>query len=117
MAGGAHLSVTELRRSPRHPVRYSVVGEHARRGEFPLEIQNISAHGFMASGIGQVDGGVMGRGERVTIRLPAAGRIEAHLIWSADDCAGFQFERIIRLDDFSAMIAAIQPNPRLRRSR
>jgi len=112
MASGAQLSVTDLRRSPRHPVRYDVVGEHARLGEFPLKIRNISAHGFMASGVGE-----MGRGERVTIRLPHAGRIEAHLIWCADDCAGFQFERIIRLNDFTAMIETIQPNPRLRRAR
>ena len=112
MAGGAQLSVTDLRRSSRHPVRYGVVAEHARRGEFPVEIRNISAHGFMASGIG-----TMTRGERVTIRLPHAGRIEAHLIWCEDNCAGFQFERIIRLDDFTAMIEVIQPNPRLRRGR
>lgn len=112
MASGANLSITDLRRSPRHPVRHRVIGEHARRGDIPLEIQNISAHGFMASGL---EG--LGRGERVTIRLPHAGRIEAHLIWAADGCAGFQFERIIRYDDFSAMIDAIQPNPRLRRQR
>ena len=112
MASGAQLSVTDLRRSVRHPVSHAVIGEHSRRGEFPLVIQNISAHGFMASG---ADG--LGRGERVTIRLPFAGRIEAHLIWTADGNAGFQFERIIRHDDFSAMIDAIQPNPRLRRHR
>ena len=112
MAGGAQLSVTDLRQSPRHPVRYGVVGEHAKIGEFPLEIRNISAHGFMAKGVG-----ALGRGERVTIRLPHAGRIEAHLIWCEDDCAGFQFERIIRFDDFSALISAIQPNARLRRGR
>ena len=112
MAGGAQLSVTDLRRSPRHPVCYCVVGEHVRRGEFPLEIRNISAHGFMATGVGE-----MGRGERVTVRLPHAGRLEAHLIWCADDCAGFQFERIIRHDEFTTMIEAIQPNARLRRTR
>ena len=112
MASGAQLSVTDLRRSPRHPVRYAVTGEHARRGEFPLLIRNISAHGFMASGVED-----LGRGERVTIRLPHAGRIEAHLIWTADGCAGFQFERIIRLNEFTAMIETIQPNPRLRRAR
>lgn len=117
MAGGAQLSVTDLRRSPRHPVRFGVTAEHARKGEFPLEIRNISAHGFMACGLDQADGGELGRGERLTIRLPHAGRIEAHLIWRMDDSAGFQFERIIRLDDFSAMIETIQPNPRLRRGR
>ena len=112
MAGGAQLSVTELRRSARHPVNHPVVAEHARRGDMRLQILNISAHGFMAEGAGE-----MSRGERLIVRLPQAGRIEAHLIWNIDDRAGFQFERIIRLDDFTAMIKAIQPNARLRRDR
>lgn len=112
MASGAQLSVTELRRSARHPVNIRVAAEHRRLGEVMIDITNISAHGFMASNA--LD---LGRGERVTIRLPVAGRIEAHLIWNTGDRAGFQFERIIRLDDFTAMMAAMQPNPRLRRER
>lgn len=112
MAGGAQLSVTELRRSARHPVNHPVIAEHARRGDIRLQILNISAHGFMAEGVAD-----MGRGERLTVRLPHAGRIEAHLIWIINERAGFQFERIIRLDDFAAMIETIQPNPRLRRRR
>ena len=38
-------------------------------------------------------------------------------IWlgGTEDRAGFQFERIIRLDDFVSMIGELQPNPRLRR--
>ena len=57
----------------------------------------------------------LSKGERVIVRLPQIGRIEAYCIWTTDDRAGFQFERIIRLDDFMAMIGEIQPNPRLRR--
>ena len=49
------------------------------------------------------------------IRLPVIGRIEAYCIWTTEDRAGFQFERIIRYDDFLAMIEQLQPNPRLRR--
>jgi hypothetical protein len=55
------------------------------------------------------------RGDRVIIRLPVIGRIEAYCIWVTEGRAGFQFERIIRLDDFMAMIGELQPNPRLRR--
>jgi hypothetical protein len=58
---------------------------------------------------------VLERGDRVIVRLPVIGRIEAYCIWLADERAGFQFERIIRLDDFMSMIEALQPNPRLRR--
>ena len=112
MSQGAQLSVTELRRSTRHPVNVQVIAEHRQLGEFELTIANISAHGFMAAG--EYD---LGRGERVVVRLPKVGRIEAHLIWNAGDRMGFQFERIIRFDEFAAMISTIQPNPRLRRER
>ena len=88
-----------MRRAVRHPVNYSVIGEHRQLGDIHFEIINISAHGFMATG----DLG-LGRGERLTIRL----------IWAHQERSGFQFERIVRTDDFLKLINAIQPNPRLR---
>lgn len=112
MAGGAQLSVTELRRSNRHPISYRVIGEHRRLGDLALHVTNVSAHGFMAEGAM-----ALSRGERIVIRLPHVGRIEAHLIWLTGERAGFQFERIIRFDDFAQMIDTLQPNPRLRRER
>lgn len=96
----------------RHPVDYPVIGEHRQLGDVHLHIANISAHGFMA--VGQH---ALSRGERIVIRLPVIGRIEAHLIWLTEERSGFQFERIIRLDDFMRLIDAMQPNPRLRRTR
>lgn len=114
MGAGAQLSVTDMRRSTRHPVEYRVMAEHRQRGDVHLYIVNISAHGFMV----QDDPGhpplELGRGERVVIRLPHVGRIEAHLIWTNGNRAGFQFERIIRADDFITLIDTLQPNPRLR---
>ena len=112
MAGGAQLSVTELRRAARHPVDYRVIGEHRQQGDVLLHVVNISANGFMTHGELGMD-----RGERLTIRLPEVGRIEAFVIWNEADRAGFQFERILRLDDFMKMIDALQPNPKLRASR
>lgn len=109
---GAQLSVTEMRRATRHPVDFKVIGEHRRIGDVHLHIVNVSAHGFMASGVAG-----LGRGERLTIRLPVVGRIEAHQIWATEDRAGFQFERILRADDFLQLIDTLQPNPRLRGSR
>ena len=107
---GAQLSVTDQRRATRHPVDFPVIGEHRARGDVQLHVCNLSAHGFRVDSSPE-----MARGDRVIIRLPQIGRIEAYCIWTADDRAGFQFERIIRLDDFMNMIEAIQPNPRLRR--
>ncbi len=112
MSAGAQLTVTDLRQAARHPVDYDVIGEHRSIGDLPLHIANISAHGFMTKGkIG------LQRGERVIVRLPEVGRIEAHVIWIAEDRCGFQFERIIRFDDFRRMITSLQPNPMLRRPR
>lgn len=42
MRGGAQLSVTDLRRSTRHPVNLPVIGEHRVHGDVMLHIANIS---------------------------------------------------------------------------
>lgn len=112
MNAGANLSVTDMRRAARHPVDFPVIVEHFSRGDINLHVSNLSAHGFMVD-----DAAQLGRGERVIIRLPIVGRIEAYVIWTRDNRAGFQFERIIRIDDFEAIIDTLQPNPRLRRNR
>ncbi|MBS0254722.1 MAG: PilZ domain-containing protein [Proteobacteria bacterium] len=112
MASGAQLSVTEMRQAARHPVEYKAIAEHRRLGDIHLTITNVSAQGFMTSGALE-----LGRGERLVVRFPKVGRIEAHLIWITGERCGFQFERIIRVDDFLAMIEALQPNPRLRKER
>ena len=115
MTVGAQLSVTDLRRAARHPVDYPVIAEHHVRGDLKLHVCNLSAHGFMVDAAGDKAVPDLARGDRVIIRLPVIGRIEAYCIWVTEDRAGFQFERIIRLDDFMAMISELQPNPRLRR--
>lgn len=112
MGAGAQLTVTDKRRAMRHPVDYKVIAEHRQLGDVHLHIVNISAQGFMA-----VVDGELGRGERLSIRLPEIGRIEAHVIWNRNDRTGFQFERIIRLDEFLKIIDLMQPNPRLRARR
>ena len=110
MAGGAQLSVTDLRRSTRHPVDFRVIGENRDAEDMELHVTNISAHGFMIDTRPHFS-----RGDRIVIRLPQIGRIEAYCIWMTEDRAGFQFERILRLDDFQRMIRELQPNPALRR--
>lgn len=112
MGVGAQLSVTDLRRAARHPVDHPVIAEHHDRGDVKLHISNLSAHGFMTD-----DGTKLGRGDRVIVRLPVVGRIEAYVIWTSGERTGFQFERILRIDDFIEMIQMLQPNPRLRRGR
>jgi hypothetical protein len=105
----ARLTVTDVRRGARHPVDYTAKAEHHRRGEFVLHVVNVSAQGFMIEGVVTLE-----RGERIEVQLPVIGRIDAHLVWFHDDRAGFQFERLIRPDDFSKLVEALQPNSRLR---
>ena len=112
MSAGANLSVTDLRRAARHPVDFPVIAEHRRLGDIELHVSNLSAHGFMVD-----DAESLQRGDRIIIRLPVVGRIEAYVIWTRDERAGFQFERILSLDDFLAIIDELQPNPRLRKLR
>mgnify|MGYP001802585456 CR=1 FL=1 len=112
MSAGANLSVTDMRRAARHPVDFPVIVEQYTHGDVNLHVCNLSAHRFMVD-----DAHELARGDRVIIRLPVVGRIEAYVIWTRDSRAGFQFERIIRLDDFVEIIDTLQPNPRLRRKR
>lgn len=112
MAAGAQLSVPDLRRAARHPVDFPVIAEHRDKGDVTMHVANISAQGFMIDNARD-----LARGDRVVIRLPSIGRIEAYCIWVRDERAGFQFERLLRLDDFMDMINEIQPNPKLRRAR
>ncbi|WP_334185046.1 PilZ domain-containing protein [Novosphingobium sp.] len=109
MTAGAQLTVTDKRRAARHPVDYPVIAEHRQLGDLHLHIVNLSAQGFMSQGELPLE-----RGERLVMRLPVIGRIEAHMIWAHEGRAGFQFERIIRVDDFLKLVDTVQPNPRLR---
>jgi hypothetical protein len=112
MSAGAQLSVTDQRRMARHPVDHPVIAEHFRDGDIRMHIANLSANGFMID-----DAQSLNRGDRIVVRLPVIGRIECYCIWTRDNRAGFQFERIIRIDDFLSVIDELQPNPRLRKPR
>lgn len=101
MLARPQLSVTELRRAARHSVDFSVIAAHRLYGDIPLHIINLSAHGFMVRGQA-----AMSRGERLTVRLPEIGRIEAFLVWKTEDRAGFQFERILRQELFGKLVSA-----------
>ena len=87
-----------------------MMAEQKQRGEVPIDLANISSYGFM---IANADG--FTRGCRVVLQLPVVGRIEAHCIWTSRNRAGFQFERILRADDFEELLSRLQPNAALRR--
>ena len=94
----------DLRRAARHRANLPVIMERLAGDEQQVRIVNVSAHGFMVEG----DVG-MDRGDRVIVRLPVVGRIEAHMVWNANGKAGFQLERVIRLPDFMKMLEHVNP--------
>jgi len=102
---GAQLSVTEQRMAMRHRVDCAVQAEHLNRGcEMELRLRNLSANGVL---IDPAPG--LRRGDRMILRLPALGRIEAYCIWTVDTRAGCQFERVLRAAEFEAILATIRP--------
>ena len=102
MKSASPETTPDLRRATRFPVDFETICEIQPDLEIRVRIANISAIGMML-----VDPIDMAKGDRVTVRLPVAGRIEAYLVWSHQGRHGFQFERVIREPDFMAMLDKI----------
>ena len=98
----------DLRRAARHRASNTAIAESKQHGDTKLHIVNVSAQGFIIDNNEKFE-----RGDRIELRLPAIGRIEAYLIWARDERAGFQFERVVRLPNFLALLDEI--SPRLKR--
>ncbi len=107
MAQSTQIDDMDLRRAARHRADFQVIVESKQHGDLKVHISNVSAHGFMID-----DNTLFERGDRVELRLPAVGRIEAHLIWSVEKRAGFQFERVVRLPDFMGLLEKVSPRLR-----
>ncbi len=97
----------DLRRAARHRANHKVIAESKAHGDKTIHIVNVSAHGFMIDNNPGYE-----RGERVELRLPIIGRIEALVIWTVENRAGFQFERVLRLPDFMALLEKVGAKPR-----
>ena len=69
----------DLRRAARHRADHNVIVESKIHGDQKIHIVNVSAQGFMTD-----DNEIFTRGDRIELRLPVVGRIEAHLIWSVE---------------------------------
>lgn len=107
MAQAVSNSDMDLRRAARHRADHKVIAESKLHGDQHIHIVNVSAHGFMID-----DNPGFERGERVELRLPVIGRIEALAIWTVEKRAGFQFERVLRLPDFLGLLDVITPKLR-----
>lgn len=99
MPSATNKHMPEMRRATRFSVDFRTIGETQKHGEFPVNLGNISAHGCQFA-----HDAALSKGDRVVVRLPVAGRIEAFLVWSHNGRSGFEFERVIREPDFVAML-------------
>ena len=104
MAKVSPNSDAELRIKARHRANQKVIAENRQHGEKTIHIVNVSANGFMIDG----NPGYQRR-ERVELRLPVIGWIEALVTWTVEQRVGLQFERVLRLPDFLALLDMIGP--------
>ena len=93
---------SDFRLASRHPTNYDAPFAHRRLGEGKINVSNISAQGCMIDDCPDLQ-----RGERIEIRLPVVGRLDCHVVWQRDNRAGLHFERILRLDDFMALLKLV----------
>lgn len=97
-----YQTAPDPRRATRFPIDFETLCEFQSDYETRIRITNISAHGIMLGDVLDME-----KGDRVTVRLPVVGRIEAYLVWSHQGRCGFEFERVIREPDFVAMLDQI----------
>lgn len=102
MAQALQNANMNLRRATRHRTDHKLIAESRRHGDQYIHIVNISAHGFMIDNNPGYE-----RGERVELKLPIVGRIEALVIWTVAQRAGLQFERVLRFPDFLVLLDEI----------
>ncbi len=93
---------SDHRLASRHPTAYDAHFAQRRLGEGKVRVSNISAQGCMISGSPELQ-----RGERIEIALPVVGRLDCHVVWQVDERAGLHFERILRLNDFMALLKVV----------
>jgi hypothetical protein len=102
MAKASQNSDAELRSKARHRANHKVIAESRQHSEKTIHIVNVSAHGFMIDG----NPGYQ-RGELFELSLPVIGRIEALVTWTVEKRVGLQFERVLRLPEFLALLDMI----------
>lgn len=98
---------SDQRRAARHRTDFNSITESKKHGDLSVHVVNISAHGFMID-----DNSSLERGDRITIRLPEAGHVESLVLWAVDNRAGLQFERVIRVPEFLALLDKVAINAR-----
>ena len=99
---GRHITA-ERRGEERHAVHWLTRGEHRRRGDFDLTVTNISRAGFLATAVAGLE-----RGERLLVRLPVVGHLDAFVMWSLGERFGFQFERPLLAGDLEKLLMALR---------
>jgi hypothetical protein len=102
MAQALQNADMNLRRAARHRTDHKLFAESRRHGDQYIHIVNISAHVLMIDNNPGYE-----RGERVELKLPIIGRIEALVIWTVAQRAGLQFERVLRFPDFLVLLDEI----------
>jgi hypothetical protein len=82
---------------------FPTTAEIENHGEIHLIVRNIAVSSAMCA-----SRAMLSQGDRLMLRLPRAGRIEALVAWIVDQRIGLRFERPIKLHEFNKMIVAMK---------
>ena len=97
----------ERRDDDREEVFYRTRASAAAPGSFPIQVVNISPHGFMARAEAEPPVGTA-----LSVRLPIIGEVEAEVRWSLGGRIGCQFARAIELAPYLELLGAMARNAR-----
>lgn len=92
----------DRRESEREEVFYRTRASAPGLGNFPVQLVNISANGFMI----RTDTDVA-IGDRLSLRLPVVGEVQAEVRWALGGRVGCQFARMIGLAPYLELLAAL----------
>jgi hypothetical protein len=98
-----NLAYDELRAAPRDEVHYRTRGTAADGRTLALLVVNISAMGMMA----RCEGTSFAVGDRLKVRLPVVGTIEAEVRWALGGRIGCELGRAIDLPAYYSLLAAM----------
>lgn len=92
----------DRRQSERDEVFYRTRAGAPALGNFPVQVVNISANGFMARTETE-----LAVGQTLTIRLPVVGEVKAEVRWSLGGRVGCQFVRMIELASYLELLGTL----------
>ncbi len=102
-SAAATYGQSDPRRDPREEVQFRARAACSTGRPIDLLVVNVSARGLMA----RCADDRLQRGDRLRVRLPEAGFLDAEIRWALGGRLGCEFDRVIDLASYMRMLAAV----------